>query len=150
MPGAECETVVHLMWECSTYNRGIFVEKLRELLGNRYADFDKLNCIEKTAYVIGSELWEYDFDDLLSLVKEYVVGVWEASKQKLYGDYSCPSQLQSRLELRGKGMVSYVPQVREKQMVRICQCSNNSVTNAEILDKLTSCVQHMTKQDNGV
>ena len=26
----------------------------------------------------------------------------------------------SWLELRGKGMVSYVPQVREEQMVRIC------------------------------
>ena len=37
------------------------MEKLRELLGNRYAEFDKLN---KTAYVLGSELWEYDFDDL--------------------------------------------------------------------------------------
>ena len=32
---------------------------LQELLGNRYADFDKLS-IEKTAYVLGSELWEYD------------------------------------------------------------------------------------------
>ena len=31
--------------------------------------------VEKTVYVLGSELWEYDFDDLLSLVKEYVVGV---------------------------------------------------------------------------
>ena len=37
------------------------MEKLRELLGNRYAEFDKPN---KTAYVLGSELWEYDFDDL--------------------------------------------------------------------------------------
>ena len=25
-------------------------------------------------------------DDLLSLVKEYVVGVWDARKPKLYGD----------------------------------------------------------------
>ena len=31
--------------------RGTFVEKLRELLGNRYAAFDK----HKTAYVLGSE-----------------------------------------------------------------------------------------------
>ena len=30
--------------------------------------FDKLNSIEKTAYVLGGELWEYDFDDLLSLL----------------------------------------------------------------------------------
>ena len=44
------------------------MENLRELLGNRYAEFDKLNSIEKTAYVLGSELWEYNFDDLLCLV----------------------------------------------------------------------------------
>ena len=29
-------------------------------------------------YVLGSELWKYDFDHLLSLVKEYVVSVWNA------------------------------------------------------------------------
>ena len=76
--------------------------------------------IEKT---LGSELWEYDFEQhLLSLVKEYVVGVWDVRKQKLYGDDSCPSQLKSLAlricswpELRGKWMVSYVPQVREEQ-----------------------------------
>ena len=85
---------------CSAYSniRVTFVEKLRGLLGNRYVDFDKLNSIEKTAYVLGSGLWEYDFDDVLSLVKEYVVDVWEARKQKLYGDDSCPSQLQSLAE----------------------------------------------------
>ena len=46
--GAECESVVHVLWECSAYSniRGIFVENLRQLLGNRYADFDKLNSIE--------------------------------------------------------------------------------------------------------
>ena len=86
--GAECESVLYVLWECSAYSniRATFVVKLRELLGNRYAEFDKLNSIEKTAYVLGSQFWEYDFDDLLSLVKEYVVGVWDAHKQKLYGD----------------------------------------------------------------
>ena len=54
-----------------------------------------LNSIEKTAYVLESELQEYDFDDLLSLMKEYVVGVWDVCKQKLYSDDLCPSQLQS-------------------------------------------------------
>ena len=31
-------------------------------------------------------------------MKEYVVGVWDAHKQKLYGDDSCPSQLHSLAE----------------------------------------------------
>ena len=82
--GAECETVVHVLWECLVYSkiRGIFVVKLQELLGNRYAEFDKINSIEKTAYILGSELWEYKFDNLLSLVKEYVVGVRNVRQTK--------------------------------------------------------------------
>ena len=31
-------------------------------------------------------------------MKEYLVGVWDARKQKLYSDDSCPSQLQSLAE----------------------------------------------------
>ena len=103
--GAECESVVHMLWECSAYSniRVIFVEKLQELLGDKYVNFDELNSIEKIAYVLGSELWEYDFDHLLSLVKEYVVGVWEARKQKLYiyGDDSCPKSMAEDLQLAG-------------------------------------------------
>ena len=92
---AECESIVHVLWERSAYGniRVIFVEKLWELWGDRYVNLDKLNSIEKTAYVLGSELWECDFDHLFSLVKEYVIGVWDARTQKLYGDDSCPSQL---------------------------------------------------------
>ena len=70
------------------------MEKLGELLGDRYVILTSL----RVADVLGSELWEYDFDHLLSLVKEYVVGVWDARQQKLYGDDSCPSQLQSLVE----------------------------------------------------
>ena len=36
---------------------------------HRYADFELLNSIEKTSYVLGSELWEK------SLVREYTVNV---------------------------------------------------------------------------
>ena len=77
------------------------MEKLQELLGDKYVNFDKLNSIEKTAYVLGSELWEYNFDHLLSLVKEYVVGVWEARRQKLYGDDSYPKSMAEDLQLAG-------------------------------------------------
>ena len=63
-------------------------------------------------------------------MKEYVVGVWEVRKQKLYSDDLCPSQLQSLaedLQLAGvegqtDAMITYVPQMREKQMVRIYLC----------------------------
>ena len=40
--------------------------------------------VEKSSYVLGSELWESKFDGLLALVKEYIVDVWEIRKHKLY------------------------------------------------------------------
>ena len=38
--GAECESVVHVLWECSAYSssRASFLLNLEELLGDRYAD----------------------------------------------------------------------------------------------------------------
>ena len=55
--GAECESVVHVLWECTAY-RASFTEKLQELLGDSYTDFDLLSNVEKTSYVLGSEHWE--------------------------------------------------------------------------------------------
>ena len=51
---------MHVLWECSAYSssrsRASFLLKLEELLGDRYADFEVLNSVEKTSYVLGSEL----------------------------------------------------------------------------------------------
>ena len=40
--------------------------------------------MEKLSYVLGSELWESKFDELLSLIKEFIIDVWEIRKHKLY------------------------------------------------------------------
>ena len=42
--------------------------------------------------MLGSELWESKSDGLLSLVKEYIVDVWEIRKHKLYDSDSGPGQ----------------------------------------------------------
>ena len=42
--------------------------------------------------MLGSELWESEFDGLLSLVKEYIIDVWEIRKHKLYDSDSGPGQ----------------------------------------------------------
>ena len=67
MCGAECESVVHVLWECTAYSssRASFTEKLQELLGDSYADFELLSSVEKTSYVLGSEHWEKKFKSLL-------------------------------------------------------------------------------------
>ena len=42
--GAECESVVHVLWECSSYStcKDNFQEALKQLLGARYAEFERL------------------------------------------------------------------------------------------------------------
>ena len=92
--GNECESVSHVLWECSAYSnsRADFLLKLQEKLGNGFERFDALDSVGKSSFILGSELWEEHFDSLLPLVKEYVVDVWEARKIKLYGDDSSQSQ----------------------------------------------------------
>ena len=74
--GDECKNVSRVLWECSAYSstRACFIKKLQE---DEYEDFESLDKVEKSSYVLGSELWESEFDELLSLVKEYIIDVWE-------------------------------------------------------------------------
>ena len=51
---------------------------------------------------------EQKFKSLLSLVKEYIVDVWEVRKLILYGDDSCPSHLQSQSSVGDLGGVTGV------------------------------------------
>ena len=60
------------------------MKKLQELLEDDYEDFESLENVEKSSYVLGSELWESKFNGLLALVKEYIVDIWEIQKNKLY------------------------------------------------------------------
>ena len=62
------------------------------MLEDDYEDFESLDKVEKSSYVLGSELWESKFDGLLSLVKEYIIDVWEIRKHKLYDSDSGPGQ----------------------------------------------------------
>ena len=47
------------------------MKELQELLEDDYEEFESLDNVEKSPYVLGSEQWESKFDTLLSLVKEY-------------------------------------------------------------------------------
>ena len=130
--GAECESVVHVLWECSSYSacRDNFQEALKQLLGARYAEFETLSAVEKTSYVLGSENWEDDFDALLHIVKEFIVAVWEVRKQ----NYTVMTHTQVNfsvsprpeigvllLEL-GVGLVSRVSLVSHMVRVRAMLC----------------------------
>ena len=127
--GNECENVSHVLWECSAYSstRVSFMKKLQELLEDDYEDFESLENVEKSSYVLGSELWESKFDGLLALVKEYIVDVWEIRKHKLY-DSDSGSGLQLRTQsspgerrVSSIGMVSLVRMVSLTRMVSLAR-----------------------------
>ena len=55
------ENVSHVLWECSVYSStrvrlACFIKKLQELL-DEYEDFESLDKVGKSSYVLGSELW---------------------------------------------------------------------------------------------
>ena len=50
--------------------------------------------MEKSSYVLGSEVWESKFDGLLALVKEYIVDVWEIRTKYYNYDSDSGSSLQ--------------------------------------------------------
>ena len=56
--GNECENVSHVLWECSAHSStsASFTKKLHELLEDDYEDFESLENVEKSSYVLGSEL----------------------------------------------------------------------------------------------
>ena len=114
--GNECENVSHVLWECSAYSstRASFMKKLQEFLEDDYEDFESLENVEKSSYVLGSELWESKFDGLLALVKEYVVDVWEIRKHKLYD-----SDSGSCLQLHARSSPSVVSSVRMVSLARM-------------------------------
>ena len=47
----ECENVSQLFWECSS-TRDSFTKKLQELLKVEYEDFESLDNVEKSSYVL--------------------------------------------------------------------------------------------------
>ena len=113
--GMSVRIVSHVSWECSAYSstRACFIKKLQELLEDEYEDFESLDKVEKSPYVLGSELWESKFDELLSLVKEYIIHVWEIRKHKLYDSDSGPGQqLHSRSSPKFSQNGKFVQNVR--------------------------------------
>ena len=87
-------SVSHVLWERSAYSstRACFMKKLQELIEDEYEDFESLDMVEKSSYMLGSDLWESKFNGLLSLVKEYIIDLWEIRKHKIYDSDSGPGQ----------------------------------------------------------
>ena len=83
--------------------RACFIKKLQKLLEDEYEDFESLDKVEKSSYVVSL---------MDCLVREYIIDVWEIRKHKLYMIVTQDPVNNSILSLHlGRGMVSSVRMV---------------------------------------
>ena len=96
--GEDCESVGHLLWNCPVYSvrRALFLELLKNNFGNKFEHLKSYNIAGKSHFMLGTELWGSGYEELLSLVKSYIIDIWELHKSKLYGSGTGPLQYRSR------------------------------------------------------
>ena len=94
----DCESVGHFLWNCPIYSerRALFLEHLKNNLGNEFEHFKSCDIAGKSHFILGTELWGSCYEELLRLVKSYIIDIWELRKSKLYGSGTGPLQYRSR------------------------------------------------------
>ena len=65
-------------------------------LGNEFEHFKSCDIAGKSHFILGTELWGSRYEELLHLVKSYIIDIWELRKSKLYGSGTGPLQYRSR------------------------------------------------------
>ena len=77
----------HFLWNCPVYSerRALFLEHLKNNLGNEFEHFKNCDIAGKSHFILGTELWGSRYEELLRLVKSYIIDIWELRKSKLYG-----------------------------------------------------------------
>ena len=117
--GEECESAVHVLWECPVYDtiRNTFMGELDNPLGGSFEEFSAL--IKRTGFVLGCENWEgYDFKGLLKLVKSCIILlIWDTRKNKLYGNQNGTGEI-SGCSCLSSDWRSYKLQIRLHLWVR--------------------------------
>ena len=96
--GEDCESVGHFLWNCLVYveRRALFFEHLKISLGNEFEHFKSCDIAGKSHFILGTELWGSHYEELLHLVKSYIIDIWELRQSKLYGSGTGPLQYRSR------------------------------------------------------
>ena len=56
--GAECENVIHTLWEYPAYKDHRVMVKLADLLGENVRDDESIGIVERSSYMLGCGLWE--------------------------------------------------------------------------------------------
>ena len=81
------------------------MHKLQEFLGDEFEQFESLGSVEKTSFVLHSELWEDDFSSMLDLLRITYIDDWELRKARKISAFHSPSV---RIHLGNWGMLGTV------------------------------------------
>ena len=82
--------------EVYSERRALFLEHLKNYLGKEFEHFKSCDIAGKSHFILGTELWGSRYEELLRLVKSYMIDIWELRKSRLYGSGSGPLQHRSR------------------------------------------------------
>ena len=80
--GEDCESVGHFLWNCTVYSErhALFLEHLKNNLGNEFEHFKSCDIAGKLYFILGTELWGSRNEELLRLVKSYIIDISELRK----------------------------------------------------------------------
>ena len=57
-----------------------FLEHLKKTLGKEFERFKSCNAGGKSCFILGTELWGSRYEELLRIVKSYIIDIWEVCK----------------------------------------------------------------------
>ena len=57
-----------------------FLEHLKNNLGNKFEHFKNCDIAGKSHFILGTELWGSHYEELLRLIKSYIIDIWELRK----------------------------------------------------------------------
>ena len=62
----------------------------------QFAGFKSCDVVVKSRFILETELWGSHYEELLHIVKSYIIDIWELRKSNLYGSGTGPLQHRSR------------------------------------------------------
>ena len=62
----------------------IIFRAFQKTLGKGFEGFKSCDTAGKSCFILGTELWGSHYEELLYIVKSYIIDIWEVHKSKLY------------------------------------------------------------------
>ena len=79
----------HFLWNCPVYSkrRALFLEHRKNNLGKEFEHFKSCDITGKLHFILWRELWGSRYEELLRLVKSYIIDIWQWCQTLARGPY---------------------------------------------------------------